>query len=165
MKALYPLYWLIQWTWGFPQSLIGLIMSLMQGKCKRELYNGALITYHSGNWGGISLGMFIIMNGHRPPIWTKGARVHEYGHTIQSLILGPLYLFIIGIPSFLWANSKKHNVLRDNGQESYFDFYPEYWANSLGAKTTGEPAPDWEAQQKEKLEYRLREENSSLKQE
>jgi len=25
--------------------------------------------------------------------------VHEYGHTIQSIILGPLYLLIIGIPS------------------------------------------------------------------
>lgn len=27
--------------------------------------------------------------------------VHEYGHTIQSLMLGPLYLAIIGIPSTL----------------------------------------------------------------
>ena len=29
--------------------------------------------------------------------------VHEYGHTIQSLILGPLYLVLIGIPSTLWG--------------------------------------------------------------
>lgn len=29
--------------------------------------------------------------------------VHEYGYTIQSLIFGPLYLIIIGIPSTLWG--------------------------------------------------------------
>lgn len=29
--------------------------------------------------------------------------VHEYGHTIQSMILGPLYLIVIGIPSTLWG--------------------------------------------------------------
>ena len=29
-------------------------------------------------------------------------KVHEYGHTIQSIILGPLFLLVIGIPSCIW---------------------------------------------------------------
>lgn len=28
---------------------------------------------------------------------------HEYGHQLQSYILGPLYLLIIGLPSGLWC--------------------------------------------------------------
>lgn len=145
----YFFYWLIQWTWGFLQSFIGLILTLKQGKAKREFYHGAIITYHNGNWGGISLGMFTVINGHRPPVWTKYARTHEYGHTIQSLILGPLYLFIIGIPSMIWCNSKKHIEKRKNGEETYYDFYPEYWANDLGAFVTKEEKPDWDKQQEE----------------
>lgn len=54
---------------------------------------------------------------------------HEYGHSIQSLILGVFYLFVIGIPSFCWAafGSKyrtKHN-------KTYYEFYTESWANKI----------------------------------
>lgn len=147
--VLYPFYWLIQWTWGFPQTLIGLIMTLKLGKCKRELYHGAVLSYHSGDWGGISLGMFTIINGHRPPVWTGDAKVHEYGHTIQSLILGPLYLFVIGLPSIIWCNSKKFIELRKSGKATYYDFYPESGANTLGALVTREPKPDWDKEMEE----------------
>ncbi len=152
-KLLYPIYWLIQWTWGLPQTLIGLVYSLAQGKVKREFYHGAIITYHNGNWGGISLGMFTLVNGNRPPIWTKYARVHEYGHTIQSLILGPFYLLVIGLPSIIWCNSKKHIERRNQGLETYYDFYPESGANTLGALVTGEEKPDWDKQMEEKKNY------------
>ena len=60
--------------------------------------------------------------------------VHEYGHTIQSIILGPLYLLIIGIPSSIWAmtfNNKGNTI-------SYYSFYTEKWANVLGEKVTKE---------------------------
>jgi hypothetical protein len=85
--------------------------------------------------------MFIIMNGKRDEKWTSTTKVHEYGHTIQSLILGPLYLFVIGIPSIIWCNSKKCVKLRKEKGVSYFDFYPEKWANFLGEKITKLPAP------------------------
>ena len=55
---------------------------------------------------------------------------HEYGHTMQSRKLGPLYLLVIGLPSIIWAGCfegyrKKHGV-------DYDDFYTEAWANKLG---------------------------------
>mgnify|MGYP007099320789 FL=1 len=28
---------------------------------------------------------------------------HEYGHTVQSLILEPIWLFVIGLPSLIWC--------------------------------------------------------------
>ena len=64
--------------------------------------------------------------------------VHEYGHTIQSLILGPLYLIVIGIPSALWGFLPNLHKKRKDDQISYFSFFTEGWANRLGEKVTGE---------------------------
>ena len=53
--------------------------------------------------------------------------MHEFGHTIQSRILGPFYLPFIGLPSIGHAGA--WNLF---GQEwNYYDFYTESWANRL----------------------------------
>ncbi len=131
----YFLYAFVQWTWGFIQSLIGfcLFCKYKTRKCKSEFYHGAIMTYHDGDWGGVSLGYFTFVNGHRDEDWTKDAIPHEYGHTIQSLLLGPLYMFIIGIPSMVWCNGKKGIKKREMGA-SYYDFYTESWANECAEK-------------------------------
>ena len=54
--------------------------------------------------------------------------VHEYGHTIQSLILGPLYLPFVGLPSLLWAGCYRLFRIR----RAYVSVYPENWAEHLG---------------------------------
>ena len=64
--------------------------------------------------------------------------VHEYGHTVQSLILGPLYLIVIGMPSTLWGFLPNLHKKRKDEQISYFSFFTEGWANRLGEKVTGE---------------------------
>lgn len=71
---------------------------------------------------------------------SKRLLVHEYGHTIQSLILGPLYLIIIGIPSTLWGfvGAKK----RKDDQIPYGAFFTEGWANRLGEWVTSEKSID-----------------------
>jgi hypothetical protein len=51
-----------------------------------------------GNLGAISLGMFIFT--FTPHVSDRLVR-HEYGHSIQSMVLGPLYLLMIGIPSMV----------------------------------------------------------------
>ena len=56
---------------------------------------------------------------------SKRLLVHEYGHTIQSLIFGPLYLIVMGVHK------------RNNGV-SYFSFFTEKLANYLGEKVTKE---------------------------
>ena len=55
---------------------------------------------------------------------------HEYGHTLQSKILGPLYLFVIGLPSLIWAGCFED--YRKENKISYYDFYTEKWADKLG---------------------------------
>ncbi|MBR3295188.1 MAG: hypothetical protein IKI62_02900 [Clostridia bacterium] len=129
MKKL--MFRLIQFTWGLPQNLLGLILFLIYHRCRRETFRCAKITYWKSD-GGLSLGMFIFL----PDDVEEGKRLdffryHEYGHSIQSLILGPLYLFIVGIPSFIWANSRKLRRMRLDRNKGYYTFYTEKWANSI----------------------------------
>jgi hypothetical protein len=57
---------------------------------------------------------------------------------VQSLILGPLFLPVMGIPSFLWCNLPVCRRMRKEKGLSYYRFYPESTANRLGAWATGE---------------------------
>lgn len=63
---------------------------------------------------------------------------HEYGHTIQSLLLGPLYLIVIGLPSLVWSRWKRFIRLRREKGIPYFWFYTERWADWLGERITKE---------------------------
>lgn len=108
--------------WQLPQCLVGLIMLPFLGKLR-------LIRHENYCWifegkkmsGGISLGCFIFLSKYSAKKETT--ILHELGHVKQSHILGPIYLFIIGIPSILNATFKF--------TECYYDFYPEKNANNL----------------------------------
>ena len=126
------LFWLWQWTWGFPQTLIGLIVYLCNFKMPHETYRGCIVTRWK-NRGSMGMGMFLFLGCDYPQV-----QVHEFGHSVQSLILGPLFLPIMGIPSFLWCNLPICRRLRKEKGISYYRFYPESTANRLGAWVTGE---------------------------
>ena len=79
-----------------------------------------------------------LKDGHTKEELSRRLLVHEYGHTVQSLILGPLYLIVMGIPSTLWGFSPFAAKKRREKRISYFDFFTESWANSLGERATGE---------------------------
>lgn len=141
------LYFLIQWTWGILQTLLGGIVLLLNIRNKHFWYHGALVTVWKAK-SSVSLGMFVFITDE-PYFYEKlkdtyttqelsnRLLVHEYGHTIQSLILGPLYLIIMGVPSTLWGFLPNLNKKRKEQQISYFAFFTEKWANVLGEKITG----------------------------
>jgi len=58
---------------------------------------------------------------------------HEYGHTLQSAVLGPLYLLVIGVPSFLVSQ----RIVGHSG--AYHDFYTEHWADVWASARLGRP--------------------------
>ena len=128
------IYRLWQWTWGLPQSLLGLILTLKYRRCSHARVGGALATLHDGNWGGVSLGMFIFVPGGLGPEREARLLAHEYGHTFQSALLGPLYLLAVGVPSYLWANLPRNRRLRAQRRIPYESRYPENWAEALGQK-------------------------------
>ena len=146
MKSI--LYCIVQGTWGILQTLLGLINFIIHIRDRHYFYHGSIITEWNDK-SSVSLGMFVFVT-KEPYFYDKlkdeytkeelsrRLRVHEYGHTIQSLILGPLYLIVMGIPSTLWGFLPNLNKKRKDEQISYFSFFTEAWANRLGEKVTGE---------------------------
>lgn len=118
----------LKFIWQFPQNLIALIYrEYLNGKgvmLAIEYYKGIIIYYTKDTVGNVSLGDSIFISA------TASSRIvkHEWGHTRQSLILGPLYLIVIGIPSVIWTSI--HKKIAPN--TSYFDFFTEKWADKLG---------------------------------
>ena len=128
---------LINITWGFLQSLIGLCGFLIHIRKPHYFYKGTIVTVVKGNWGGISLGAFIFIDENIPKHRAPESEFinHEYGHTRQSIILGPLYLLIIGLPSLIWAWLFERWRIKRN--KSYYWLYTESWADRLGGVKRG----------------------------
>lgn len=142
------LYCLVQCTWGVLQSTLGLFIFLLHIRSRHYFYHGAVITEWNDK-SSVSLGMFVFItkepyfydklkNEYTMEELSRRLLVHEYGHTIQSLILGPLYLIVVGIPSTLWGFLPSFNRKRKNEGLSYFSFFTEKWANYLGEQVIGE---------------------------
>ena len=130
-------YYFLQWTVGLPQNVIGLTFWVFTRSSEKYRYRKAAVK--SWRFGGsMGLGMFIFM-GDVPMHEKEYVLRHEYGHTIQSVILGPLFLPVIGLPSLLWASIPAFQKLRTRKKISYYSLYTEKWANALGGngKTQG----------------------------
>lgn len=127
------MYYILQWTWGIIQNVVGFCVFLANVRRRHFRYNGAVVTVRRSRYGSMGLGMFIFisesaMNGER----REFTLMHEYGHTVQSIILGPLFLPVIGLPSLLWAGLPVFRKYRERRSISYYRLYTERWANFLG---------------------------------
>lgn len=123
---------ILLYIWQLPQNICGLLLIAILGWVIPIDFRGpwhrlpsSLLFLNSRMKGGISLGRYIILNGQ----YTTDFKTwyHERGHSIQSMILGPLYLFVIGIPSLLWAA-----WWNPSRKVDYYWFWTEAWADRLG---------------------------------
>ena len=135
---------ILLWLWQLPQHLLALILwGILRVADKVDSVKKSddggprwLITTNTPSWG-ISLGHYILMDNHYTPKDWK----HEYGHSRQSLYLGPLYLPVIGIASAVFNNlwdrlfHKKWDGKRRI--KWYYSRYPEDWADRLGGVVRG----------------------------
>ena len=117
--------------WQILQNLVGMVMWLyfkMRGDVVKIDATKWSTAYKSDYMsGGISLGMFCFVDKYSAK--RKEDIAHELkGHTVDSRIMGPLYLFIIGLPSIL-------NAAFDF-TDCYFDFWCEKLANKHAGLTT-----------------------------
>lgn len=135
------LYAFWQFTWGLPQNLVGLLVFLVLSPFgKVRLFHHCLVTdIHMKNksLGGITLGMFVFLflseeTYEKRPDYVHDITIHEFGHTVQSLILGPFWHLVIAIPSFTWAKLVWKHFMKKKC--SYYWLYCEGWANVLGCK-------------------------------
>ena len=90
------LFYVISFTWGILMSMIGLLVilfSLFFNKVR--VYHGRLYAVWGKGWGGLELGCFFICSESSG----EHTFAHECGHGLQNCIWGPLFPFVIGIPS------------------------------------------------------------------
>jgi hypothetical protein len=88
---------------------------------------------------GVSLGDYIILDyQYCGKACSRQMVAHEYGHSKQSLILGWLYLPLVGLPSIvgnIWHRLFHKNWSDDQKEKWYYSRYPENWADKLGDVT------------------------------
>lgn len=137
-KVKLVLFYIVMFTWCLPQTLAGFALFLCLKGAKRELYRGSIASYHNCDWGGVSLGAFIFVKDYQNSLLRCKVRAHEYGHCIQSLFFGPLYLPLFALPSSIWCNAKLFKNYRKKKSVPYDWFYTEKFAKWLAFKFTYE---------------------------
>jgi hypothetical protein len=119
----------IDWVWQLPQNILGLVYGIMiRNSISYAVVMDSNPTYEvylKETDGGVTLGRYIFMYKRYNNL--SYVVLHELGHVKQSRMLGPLYLFVIGIPSILWAAT--HKLVAP--KKDYYWFYTESWANKL----------------------------------
>lgn len=133
-------FYLLSFTWGLPWTLIGLVVFgiswvYFHEQMEIRLIDGRIaVTFTESRFGGVSLGIVYFVDSSD----SFRLHTHELGHTIQSMYWGPLFIFVIAIPSF--ARYHYRRWFRHN-KPSKFRTFPPYdsvWfegqATSLGEK-------------------------------
>ena len=116
---------ILLWIWQFPQHIVGLLILLfIKGESKHK-FDGITYYYYDPFPGGISLGNYMILGDK----WSQSIK-HEYGHTLQSRMLGPLYLPTVGLCSITWAGLYG-SVIKET-HNGYYKLLTEKWADKLG---------------------------------
>lgn len=127
------IYWFISLTWGCIMTFIGLISSLFLLIIGYRPYKVGYTFYFKvgRSWGGLTLGTVIIVSENHSPHTLK----HEYGHTIQNLIFGPIELFIgIASASRYWYRELKYYRKNKQPSTTYDSIWFEGQATRLGNK-------------------------------
>ena len=124
---------LILFIWQLPQHIVALIyFGYLVMMCKDlgvdSRYKQAIVIPCIMR-GAVTLGNYVFVGLNSE--YRKTVK-HELGHTIQSKILGPLYLIVIGIPSITYCGLRR--LFPSLRKKNYYDFYTEKWANNLSKK-------------------------------
>lgn len=128
------LFYLFSFTWGIIMSLIGLIVILFSLPFKKvHRYHGRLYATWSRSWGGVSLGCFFVCG---EDCQYDSLMLHECGHGVQNCIWGPLFPFIVAIPSAFryWYRELKYHRKKITPPTLYDDIWFEGQATKWGEK-------------------------------
>jgi hypothetical protein len=135
-------------AWELPQNVLGaanLALHVVRGGVRRvEMERERLFVEIAGD-AAISLGYFVFWSAHDNRYVPVGPenRDHEYGHSVQSRLLGPLYLPLVGVPSMSRvAYAVGYRTVTGKRWSGYYSGWPERQADQWGgADTSLRPAP------------------------
>lgn len=149
------MFWIVSCTWGIIMTTIGAITTVSLNLIKvvgiwlgkdfeiKTHRNGcSFITEIGNNWGGLELGAFALCSNYSitNPQWFDHTRKHEFGHAIQHLYMGPLFVAIVAIPSA--SRYWYQRIMQRRGEKFSADWYDSIWFEG-GATKTGEKFVDW----------------------
>lgn len=123
------IYHILQFSWGLPQNLIGLLMYLCLFNRKSFRYEKSYVRVWKRQTS-LSMGQYLFVTEK----YNRNLLSHEYGHTYQSLYLGPFYLLFVGIPSAVWCFLFGFDKFRKKVKIGYYDMPFEKNASRLGRK-------------------------------
>lgn len=128
------LFYIISFTWGSLMSAIGFLGTLIFIPFgERNIFHGRIYTVIGANWGGLCLGCFFFVS--KSCMDSNHTRGHECGHGLQNCLWGPLFPFVIGIPSamrYTYRNwRQKHGKIN---KTAYDDIWFEKQATQWGKK-------------------------------
>ena len=124
---------LILFIWQLPQHIVAIIyFGYLVMMCKDlgvdSRYKQAIVIPCIMR-GAVTLGNYVFVGLNSE--YRKTVK-HELGHTIQSKILGPLYLIVIGIPSITYCGLRR--LFPSLRKKNYYDFFSEKSANYLSKR-------------------------------
>ncbi|MGV8091905.1 MAG: hypothetical protein AB2L24_08585 [Mangrovibacterium sp.] len=112
-------------TWELPQTIAGNRFSHLRNITWNvdnvDYYGGATLVNKDvpGKKGwGLTLGSYINSRNVEADPYTDELFRHEYGHTLQSRLIGPLYLIRVGLPSLIGSGLEDLG-LNDHDREWY----------------------------------------------
>ena len=140
-KIEFLLYWILQLTWGIFANILGFIVTIfvlifLKGRMHKNCYG--LITEVGGNWGGVSLGAFALCGSYLTetsdcynPSDYEYVRRHEFGHSLQNIILGPLFIFVVAIPSGIRYWLARYGKLKSDYEAIWFERTATSWGTNF----------------------------------
>lgn len=125
------IFYALSIVWGLPMILVGacaaLVLTIFGHHPKRY---GLCWHFKVGEaWGGISLGLVIITD-NSPSISTCN---HEHGHALQNCLWGPLFLFVIALPSVVRYWVREFQLSRGKALKPYDSIWFEGQASRWGS--------------------------------
>ena len=109
------LYYVLNYTWGLLFTFVGwIIYGFVKLFLRKKIVTSGKFgpSYYimlGNNWGGLEIGKNFLLADGMGPSWNEHTMQHECGHTFQNAILGPLYIFLVFIPSVIryWVYTTK----------------------------------------------------------
>lgn len=126
-----PLFYILSFTYGLPMTLIGCVGALfMLVTLHKPFVFERCLCFRVGRYSGCSLGIFIFIGGE----FKEELLVHEFGHSVQNCLYGPLMPFVVALPSFVRFHYRriKKFVFHQRLTSDYESIWFEKEATALG---------------------------------
>ena len=131
-----PLYYFLNFTWGILINIVGAIAAgalYLIGK-KPIRHAGSIVFRVGHNWGGLNLGIFSIVSEEAG----EHTLNHEFGHSLQNCLWGPLFPFVVSIPSarryWKFIDNEKKGIPNEDYDAVWYEGQATKWGTEFAKK-------------------------------